>query len=90
MEAQPVLGPCANDPAMCVMVDGVLLLFAPHCAVAVLLLSEAASGAPSAKDGVPACEADPWCKVFLNALEVANAPACVNPRPAFQLPAAEV
>ena len=53
-------------------------------------LPEAASGAPSAKDGVPTCEADPWCKVFHNTLEVVNAPACVNPRPAFQFPAVEV
>ncbi len=83
METQPVLGPCANDPAVCVVVDGILLLVAPHGAVTVLFLSEAAFGAPSTKDGVPACKADSWREVFHNTLEVVHAPACVNARPAL-------
>ena len=68
VETQSVLGPCANDPAVGVVIDGVLLVVAPHRAVTVLFLPESALGAPSSKDSVPASEADSRCEVFHNAL----------------------
>ena len=89
MEIQPFLRPCANDPAMCVVVDGVLLVVATHRAVAVVFLSEAPFGEPSAKHCVPAREADSWREVFHDALQVAHASACVDTWPSFQVPESE-
>ena len=86
MEIQPFLRPCANDPAVCVVVDGVLLVVATHRAVAVVFLSEAPFGAPSAKHRVPAREADSWCEVFHDAPQVVHAPTCMNARPSLQMP----
>ena len=83
VETQSVLGPCANDPAVGVVIDGVLLVVAPHRAVAVLFLSEAAFDTPSAEDGVPASETDSRCEVFHNALQVIHASACVDARPSL-------
>ena len=83
VEIQPFLCPCADDPAVSVVVDGVFLVFATHRTVAVVSLPETALGAPPAKYGVPACEADPWREVFHDALEVVHASACVNARPPF-------
>ena len=68
MEIQPLLSPRANDPAMCVVVDGVFLVVASHRAVAVVFLPDTALGAPSAENCVPACEADSWREVFHDAL----------------------
>ena len=48
VEIQPFLRPCANDPAVCVVVDGILLVVTTHRAVAVVFLPETALGAPSA------------------------------------------
>ena len=90
MEIQPFLSPRANDPAVCVVVDGILLVVATHRAVAVKFLSESSLGAPSTKDGVPTREADTWREVFHDALQVAHAPACVDAWPSFQVPESEV
>ena len=90
VETQSVLGPCTNDPTMGVVIDGVLLVVAPHCAVTVLFFSEGAFGTPSAEDGVPASEADSRCEVFHNALHVIHASACVDARPSLQVPSGEV
>ena len=90
MEIQPLLSPCPNDPAVCIVVDGVFLVVATHRAVAMVFLSESPLGAPSAKDGVPTSEADSWREVFHNALQVAHAPACVDAWPSFQVPESEV
>ena len=59
VKAQSVLCPRANDPAVCVVVDGVLLVVTAHRSVTVLFLPKSALGAPSPQDGVPASEADP-------------------------------
>ena len=83
VEIQPFLRPCANGPAVCVVIDGVLLVVATHRAVAVVFLSEAPFGAPSAKHRVPAREADSWCEVFHDAPQVVHAPACMNTRPSL-------
>ena len=90
VEIQPFLRPCPNDPAVCVVVDGVLLVVTTHRAVAVVFLPEAPFGAPSAKHRVPAREADSWREVFHNALQVVHAPACVNAGPSFQMPKSKV
>ena len=90
MEVQPFLRPRADDPAVCVVVDGVFLVVTTHRAVAVVSLSESALGAPSAKDGVPTREADSWREVLHNALQVVHAPACVDARPSWQMPKSKV
>ena len=48
VEIQPFLRPCADDPAVRVVVDGVFLVVTSHRAVAVVFLPETALGAPSA------------------------------------------
>ena len=68
VKTQSLLCPRADDPAVCVVIDGVLLVVASHRAVTVVFLPESALGAPSSKDGVPASEADSRCDVFHNAL----------------------
>ena len=48
VEIQPFLRPRADDPAVCVVVDGVFLVVTSHRAVAVVSLPETALCAPSA------------------------------------------
>ena len=48
VEVQPFLRPRADDPAVCVVVDGVFLIVTPHRTVAVVSLPETALCAPSA------------------------------------------
>ena len=83
VEIQPFLRPCANDPAVCVVVDGVLLVVTSHRAVTVVFLPESALGAPSPQDGVPASEADSRREVAHDALKILHASAGVNARPPF-------
>ena len=68
VKTQSLLCPRANDPAVCVVIDGVLLVVAPHRAVAVVFLPKPPLGAPSPQDGVPASEADSRREAFHDAL----------------------
>ena len=83
MKTQSLLCPRADDPAVCVVIDGVLLVVTSHRAVTVVFLPKSALGAPSPQDGVPASEADSRREVFHDALQVVHASACVNARPPF-------
>ena len=83
VKIQSFLNPRANDPAVCVVVDGVLLVVTTHRAVTVVFLPESALGAPSPQDGVPASEADSRREVFHDALQIVHASACMNARPPF-------
>ena len=80
-DAQPVACPVSDNRTECVVVDGVLLVLASLGAVAVKSFAESFSCAPSAKNGVPAREADPWREVFHDAFDVVDATARVDPRP---------
>ena len=90
VEVQPLLCPCADDPAVRVVVDGIFLVVTSHQAVAVVFLPEPALGAPSAKNGVPAREADSWREVLHDALQVVYAPVSVDAGPSFQMPKSKV
>ena len=90
VEIQPFLRPCADNPAMCVVLDGVLLVVATHRTVAVVFLPKTPLGAPSAKHGVPAREADSWREVLHDALQVVYAPVSVDAGPSFQMPKSKV
>ena len=68
LKTQSLLCPRANDPAVCVVIDGVLLVVAPHRAVAVVFLPKSPLGAPSPQDGVPTSEADSRREAFHDAL----------------------
>ena len=65
VKTQSFLSPRADDPAVCVMIDGVHLVVTTHRAVTVVFLPESALGAPSPQDGVPASEADSRREVFM-------------------------
>ena len=86
VKTQSLLCPIADDPAVCVVIDGVLLVVASHRAVTVVFLPKSALRTPSQQDGVPASEADSRREVFHDALQVVHAPACVNARPSLQMP----
>ena len=83
VKTQSLLCPRADDPAVCVVIDGVLLVVASHRAVTVVFLPESALGAPSPQDGVPAGEADSRREVAHDALKILHASAAVNARTPF-------
>ena len=68
VKTQSFLCPRANDPAVCVVIDGVLLVVTSHRAVTVVFLPKSPLGAPSPQDGVPASEADSRREVSHDAL----------------------
>ena len=89
-DAQPVACPVSDHGAECVVVNGVLLALTSHGAVAVHSSAESPACAPSAKNGVPACEADSWREVLHDALDVVDAPSRVDPGPPLYVPFAKV
>ena len=82
-DAQPVASPVSDNRTECVVVDGVLLVFTTHGTVAVHSSSESPACAPSPKNGVPTGEADSWCKVLHDVLDVVDESSRVDPGPSL-------